>query len=118
MRDDRGYHQKMIDSTLSVFIGLFILFALYKNKELSRKDKNGDHNELYIFLIMSLVFNLVLCGLGFLYPARSTIQQTNFLVPVWFFMTAVTVSSNGPIRVISRICWVAFTAYVIMGQSW
>lgn len=103
----------MLISWVSVFIGLFILFAIYRNKDIS---ENKDKSDLYSYFVLSLVLNLVLCGLGFLYPARAAIHQTNGIVFFWFLTTAVTVSSEGPIRVISRIMWVAFTAFVIMGS--
>ena len=93
-----------------------MLAAFSSNKELTRKDENGDHSEVYVWLVMSLVLNLVLCGLGFLYPARATIHQTNFLFPLWFFTAAVTATTKGTIKVISRIMWVAFLAYVVMGS--
>jgi hypothetical protein len=104
----------MID-TLSVFLGLFLLAAISSNKELTKKDENGNHSDVYVWLVLSLVLNLVLCGLGFLYPSRGSLRYTNIAVPLWFFTAAITASTKGPIKVISRIAWVAFLAFVVIG---
>ncbi len=106
----------MID-VLSVLIGLFMLFAFASNKDLVKKDENGDHSDVYVWLTMSLVLNLLLCGLGFLYPPKATISQSNLFAPLWFFTAAITASTNGPAKVISRIAWIAFLVYAILSAS-
>jgi len=104
----------MID-TVSVFLGLFLLAAFTSNKELTRKDENGNHNDVYVWVILSLVLNLLLCGLGFLYPARGAIHFTTIALPLWFFTAAITATATGPIKVISRVAWVGFLVFFAVG---
>jgi len=96
-----------------VVIGLFIFAAIIGNKELTRKEEN---KEKLSFLTL-VVLLLILGGLGFIFPA-STSNNPNHAFLMFFVggSAAVSLSSKGIPKVISRIAWVARLSYVILGS--
>jgi len=96
-----------------VIVGLFILAAIVKNKDLSEGEENKD---VFGFLTGTVLF-LTLGGLGFLFPAStSTFPNYSFLI---FFMAgsaAITATSNDRSKVLSRIMWLSIVSFIIMGS--
>lgn len=99
---------------LLVAIGIFIILAMAGNKQVRGDKKNG---EFFSFMVGSLALFPLLSGLGFLYPpSTSLVPNHSLLIPMWMFAGVISIKSTGPIKVMSRVAWVAFMTYVIMGS--
>ncbi len=105
----------MIDP-LSLFIGFFLLIAILRNKELSKQEKNGDYNDVFIFFTIFVLF-LVLGGLNFLLPSRiGAVPNQSFLIPFQICLAAVAVSTKGQMKMISLTATLAVFAYILLGS--
>jgi hypothetical protein len=105
----------MIDP-LSLFIGFFLLVAIVRNKELSKEDKDGDYNDVFIFFSIFVLF-LVLGGLNFLLPSRmGSVPNQSFLLPFQICLATVAVTTKGQIKMISLTATLAVFAYILLGS--
>ena len=96
-----------------VIIGLFILAAIVKNKDLSDNEENKD---VFGFLTGTVLF-LTLGGLGFLFPASTSVfPNHSFLLFFLAGSAAITAASKDRSKVMSRILWVAVLTFIIMGS--
>lgn len=96
-----------------VLMGLFILVAVVRNKELS------ENKEALGFMTMVILL-LILPGIGFLFPASTSLFPNYSFVLFFLAMSAaITISAeSGPIRVITRVAWVSVLVYIIFGSFW
>ncbi len=93
-------------------IGLFILAAVVKNKDFEKEEFKEKRN----FLTISTLF-LILGGIGFLFPPSTHIFPNQSLLV--FFLAgcaAMTIGSEGPGMLLTRIAWVTLLTFVIMGS--
>lgn len=96
-----------------VLVGLFILAAMLKNKDLS---ENEDNEGVRNFLVITVLF-LVLGGLGFLLPpAAGTFPNMSYLVPIYVFVAGIASVGEGRVRVIATVATVALLSFVILGS--
>jgi hypothetical protein len=99
----------MIDM-LAVLIGLFLLVAIVRNKDISKKKANADMLTLFAILILFLVLG----GLGFLLSGRARMAP-NFAYPIGFAMmfSAVAAGTKGQINLLSKIAAISTLAYIV-----
>lgn len=98
---------------LLVIIGLFIFAAVLRNKELTKKEENQEE---LAFLTVTILM-LILGGLGFLFPASTYNNPSSASLFLFLAGTAaMTISSTGIPKIISRVAWVAILAFIILGS--
>ncbi len=96
-----------------LILGLFLLVAIVKNKELS---DNDDNEAVFTFLSISVIF-LIFGGIGFLLPsAKSTFPNFSFLIPIYVFMAAIATATRGRRAVIATVALIAVFTFIIMGS--
>ena len=101
---------------LAIILGLFILAALIKNKELSGdKDKVSQENkEIFDYLII-FVFILILGGLGFLFGSRfETPANASLLVPLYVMMIPFAIFAKGPSKVIIKAGMISIFIFIVL----
>ena len=99
----------MIDM-LAVFIGLFLLVAIVRNKDISEKKANKDVLTLFAILILFLVLG----GLGFLLSSRMAIAPGYALLLAFAIMfAAVAAGTRGQINLVSKIAAISTLAYMV-----
>jgi hypothetical protein len=101
---------------LAIIIGLFILAAIVRNKELSGDDASEENKEVFTYLGV-LVLILVLAGLGFLFGARhSNRTDASLLLPVFLFMVPVSIFAKGPMKPVATAACLSVLVFIIMGS--
>jgi cytochrome b561 len=99
-----------------VVLGVFLLIAITKNKELSGDDRTQQNKEIHTHITI-FIFFMIFGGLGFLLPAASaTFPNYSFLFPVFAFVAAVPIFAKGKAKVISTIAWASVFIFLIMGS--
>ncbi len=95
-----------------VVIGLFILAAIAKNRDLW---DNDDNEATYTFISIVVIF-LVFGGLGFLLPSSmDTVASFSFLIPAQVFTAVIGSVTGGRAAAIATAASMAILAYIIMG---
>jgi len=98
---------------LLVIIGLFIFAAVLKNKDISRKVEN---QELCAYMVM-VILMLILGGLGFIFPASTTNRPNQASLLIFLAgCAAMSLSSTGLPKIISRVAWAGILAFIILGS--
>lgn len=96
-----------------VIIGLFLIAAYLKNKDLSEKEEN---KEMFAFLFMG-GFWLLLGGLGFIMKSSmANVPSASFLMMFVVVAAAATICTTGTPKIISRVAWVSVLAFIILGS--
>jgi low temperature requirement protein LtrA len=95
-----------------LIIGLFMLAAFVRNKDLSDKEGNED---VFTFLAGGALF-LILGGLEFIVPASRNLPSYSLLILVLSGFGAIGVMAKGRTRVISTIAWTSVLAFIILGS--
>jgi hypothetical protein len=99
---------------IALIIGLFILAAIVRNKELSGDDATEQNKEIYTYFAVFVVI-LVLAGLGFLWKIRlETIPNMSLILPVYILMIPFTAFVKGPTKIIIKVATLSLLVYVIM----
>jgi len=99
----------MIDM-LAIFIGLFLLVAIVRNKDISEKKANADMLTLFAILILFLVLG----GLGFLLSGRVGMAPNfAFLIAFAIMFAAIAAGTRGQINLVSKIAAISTLAYMV-----
>ncbi len=97
-----------------VVVGLFILAAILKNEELRDLDKN---REKFGFLAGPVALFLILGGLGFIMPSSmANFPHYSFLLFFVGALAVISATTEGRVKVISRVGWAAVLSFAIMGS--
>jgi hypothetical protein len=99
-----------------IILGLFLLAAIIKNKDLSDAEEDSTNDGVFTFLSIFVLF-MVFGGLGFLLP-NSMYSRPNysFLVPTYIFMVALPMFMKGNAKIVARVAAISVFVYVIMGS--
>lgn len=91
-----------------VIIGLFIVAAITRDDDMDSERQT---------LLAGASLYLILAGLGFLFPS-STALFPNYSFLILFFVgcASMSINSNGPARVITRVGWAAILSFIILGS--
>lgn len=101
---------------LIVIIGLFVFFAIYNNKDIREKNKEGEDNDIYTWFAVTFVF-IVLGGLGFLLPTPSGSHPNYaFLLPIFVGFVTISAVSKGYSKVFAVIALASVFIFIIMGS--
>lgn len=103
----------MID-WLAVLVGLFLLAAIVKNKDLS--DKKRGNEDVFTYMTIFVIF-LVLGGLGFLMKNRTAVvPNMALLIPFQICLATVAVSTKGTVKLVALIGALSTLVYIIAGS--
>jgi len=101
---------------LIVIIGLFLFFAVYSNKDIREKDKEGEDTEIYTWFAVNVIF-IVLCGLGFLLMSPSVSHPNYaFLLPIFIGFVTISTMSKGYSHIFAVIALASVFIFLIMGS--
>ena len=101
---------------LAIVIGLFILVAILKNKELSGDNATQVNKDIFDYLGVFVII-LILAGLGFLWKTpMATHPSMSLLLPAYIIMIPFAAFAKGPSKVIAKVATISILVFVIMGS--
>ncbi len=96
-----------------ILLGLFLVAAIWRNKELSDDPEGKNTGVFTFFVIMSIL--LICRGAGFVLPLANTNNTGLFpLVPALVVFAAIRSTANGPVKMYATIGGLSVLCFMIL----